>query len=138
MNSLIKSVLLVCSFSRYAKYKELKSQSKIDNSQTTLLSTTYEIKLTDTYSSSHPRQKTITLALIADLIIECSLPLSLVEHPSVRYYMSIVEPKYDKISRRTVTSKLTEMASITVQKIKEEMSKVEGVSVTLIFGATGR
>lgn len=114
---------------RYAKYKELQTLLQSDNLQPAI--TIFGIPGSNSYSNNHPRQKAITASIIADLIIDCNLPLSLVEHPSFRNFMSVVDPKYVNISRTTVTSMLAEMTTAMEAKIKEDMSKIDGVSVTV-------
>ena len=57
------------------------------------------------YHSSHPRQVQLSQAIVINLIIELGLPLSLVERESFINFMSLVEPKFTIISRRTLTLK---------------------------------
>lgn len=92
---------------------------------------TFGIPKSATYSSSHPRQKAITTSIIADLIVDCNLLVSLVEHPSFRNFMSVVEPKFVNISRTRVTSRLAEITRAMETNIKEDMSKREGISVAV-------
>ena len=70
------------------------------------------------YHQGHPRQKAITESIINDLIISCNLPLSLIEKPSFRNFMAVVDEKYCPVSRGTVTRQLSEQAADKEAKIK--------------------
>lgn len=129
MSQLVCNVVLVLdNYFRFAKYKELKSKTTPVN-QPAL--TSFGYSASDQYSYNHPRQKAITAAIINDLIIDCSMPLSLVEKPGFRNFMAAVDPKYVNFSRATVTSKITEMASVMENKIKEAMASANNLSVTV-------
>ncbi|CAB1457883.1 unnamed protein product [Pleuronectes platessa] len=58
------------------------------------------------YNCNHPQQKAITHSILSDLIINCNMPLSIVEHQSFHQFLSIVDNKYSPVSRRTITSKI--------------------------------
>lgn len=45
------------------------------------------------YGINHPRQLAINNSIIHDLIIKCSLPLSIVENNDFRHFLHVVEPK---------------------------------------------
>jgi hypothetical protein len=85
----------------------------------------------DQYSTNHPRQKAITSSIISDLIIDCSLPLSLVENPSFRRFMALVDPKYVNASRSTVTSHVSAIAEQLEKEIKDKLAEADYVSVTV-------
>ncbi|KAK0151187.1 putative AC9 transposase [Merluccius polli] len=83
------------------------------------------------YSQGHPRQKAITESIIQDLIISCNLPLSLIDKPSFKNFMSVVEERYCPVSRSTVTRRLSELALDKESKIKSKLEKTDNVSVTV-------
>ena len=56
-----------------------------------------------------------TQSIIHDLIISCNLPLSLINKPSFKNFMSVVEERYCPVSRSTVTRRLSELAADKVQ-----------------------
>lgn len=83
------------------------------------------------YSFGHPRQKAITNSIINYLIISCNLPLSFVDMPSFKNFMSVVDEKYCPVSRSTVTRPLSDLASDKESKIKSKLQKADTVSVTV-------
>ena len=62
------------------------------------------------YSMSHPQKKGITNAIQSDLIIDCNLPLSIVENKSFRHFLTVLERKYSPVCCRTLTSKTENLA----------------------------
>lgn len=48
---------------------------------------------------NHPTQKQIAQAIVDNLVIDCSFPLSVVEHASFKMFMKVVEPRFTPISR---------------------------------------
>ncbi|CAF1583158.1 unnamed protein product, partial [Didymodactylos carnosus] len=51
------------------------------------------------YSSNDPRQVKLTESMLKDLIIECGLPLSLVDQNSFKNFMQTVDPMFSLLSR---------------------------------------
>lgn len=82
------------------------------------------------YSQGHPRQKAITESIIQDLIISCNLPLSLIDKPSFKNFMSVVE-RYCQVSQSTVIRRLSELTANKESKIKSKLQKTDNVSVTV-------
>uniref|UniRef100_A0A3B5PR42 HAT C-terminal dimerisation domain-containing protein n=1 Tax=Xiphophorus maculatus TaxID=8083 RepID=A0A3B5PR42_XIPMA len=83
------------------------------------------------YSMNHPQQKAITNALLRDLIIGCNLPLSIVENKSFRHFLTVVDSKYSPICRRTMTSKIEDLAAEKHLMLKTQLSQTDHVSVTV-------
>uniref|UniRef100_A0A3Q3AAB9 HAT C-terminal dimerisation domain-containing protein n=1 Tax=Kryptolebias marmoratus TaxID=37003 RepID=A0A3Q3AAB9_KRYMA len=83
------------------------------------------------YSMNHPQQKAITNALLRDLIIGCNLPLSVVENKSFRHFLTVVDSKYSPICRRTMTSKIEDLAAEKHLMLKTQLSQTDHVSVTV-------
>jgi hypothetical protein len=83
------------------------------------------------YSSSHSQQKAITTALIQDLIIDSSMPLSVVESESFRHFLSVVDSRYSPPARSTVSSHLGCMAEDVRQQITDRLVHVRSVNLTL-------
>ncbi|CAL9706637.1 unnamed protein product [Knipowitschia caucasica] len=83
------------------------------------------------YSMSHPQQKAITNAILYDLIIDCNLPLSIVENKSFRHFLTVVDKKYSPVCRRTMTSKTESLAEERRSRLKTQLSNTEHVSVTV-------
>ena len=83
------------------------------------------------YSMSHPKQKAITNAIMSDLIIDCNLPLSIVENKSFRHFLTVLDSKYSPVCRRTLTSKTENLAEEKRLKLKTQLSNTDHVSVTV-------
>uniref|UniRef100_A0A8C7ME78 HAT C-terminal dimerisation domain-containing protein n=1 Tax=Oncorhynchus kisutch TaxID=8019 RepID=A0A8C7ME78_ONCKI len=83
------------------------------------------------YSMNHPQQKAINNAILSDLVIDCNLPLSIVENKSFRHFLSVVDSKYSPVCRRTLTSKGENLATERSSKLKTQLSKTDHVSVTV-------
>ncbi|XP_039863020.1 E3 SUMO-protein ligase ZBED1-like [Simochromis diagramma] len=58
------------------------------------------------FSPNSPRQQAITQSILQDLIVGCSLPLSIVENPHFRHFLNVLDSKYTPVSRTTLTEKL--------------------------------
>uniref|UniRef100_A0A8C8GQ27 HAT C-terminal dimerisation domain-containing protein n=1 Tax=Oncorhynchus tshawytscha TaxID=74940 RepID=A0A8C8GQ27_ONCTS len=83
------------------------------------------------YSMNHPQQKAINNAILSDLVIDCNLPLSVVENKSFRHFLSVVDSKYSPVCRRTLTSKVENLATERRSKLKTQLSNTDHVSVTV-------
>lgn len=83
------------------------------------------------YNCNHPQQRAITNSILSDLIVNCNMPLSFVEHQSFQHFLSIMDNKYSPVSRRTVMSKLDGLVADRQMKLKSELAKADNVSVTV-------
>ncbi|XP_061880880.1 zinc finger BED domain-containing protein 4-like [Entelurus aequoreus] len=83
------------------------------------------------YSMTHPQQKAITNAILSDLIIDCNLPLSIVENKSFRHFLTVLDSKYTPVCRRTLTSKTENLTEERRSKLKTQLSHTDHVSVTV-------
>uniref|UniRef100_A0A3Q1GY77 HAT C-terminal dimerisation domain-containing protein n=1 Tax=Acanthochromis polyacanthus TaxID=80966 RepID=A0A3Q1GY77_9TELE len=63
-----------------------------------------------------PRQQATTEAIVKDLIVGCSLPLSFVENGHFKHFLEIMDSKYTPVSRRTICEK---WIPVLVKKVKE-------------------
>lgn len=102
----------------------------LEDKQTSLTAFVSKTSDNDKYSSCHHRQRAITSAIVSDLIIDCSLPLRLVENPSFRHFLEVLN-KYSHVSRSTVTSTISDMATSMQEKIKIQLASATKVSVTV-------
>lgn len=59
-----------------------------------------------TYDSLHPKQKLVTDSLVQNVIICCGLPVSIVDNPNFKQFLSDIDSKYNPSCRRTVTNSL--------------------------------
>jgi hypothetical protein len=87
---------------------------------------------TSKYSSTDLRQIKLTESIIKDLIIECGLPVSLVDQDGFKNFMNTVDPMYSLLSRRQITrDKLPKLHDRMIMKLKTLCNNAEYVSVTL-------
>ena len=115
--------LQVCRIHQKKKATTGQGQSSIDSF--------FQGSAVQVYHQGPPRQKAITESIIQDLIISCNLPLSLIEQPSFKNFMAVVDEKYCPVSRATITRSLTERAAEKEAKIKAQLEKADTVSVTV-------
>lgn len=83
------------------------------------------------YTCNNPQQKAITNSILSDLIVNCNMPLSIIEHQSFHRFLSIMDSKYSPVSRRTITSKLDSLVSERQMKLKTQLAMADNVSVTV-------
>lgn len=121
-------LLLLCCICRYKKYCESKvSITLTDDNQASVSSF---LSIANKYSSNHSRQRAITAAITSDLIVQCNMPLSLVENPSFRHFMEVVDHKYSHVSRNSVASSIESMVLKMKDTIRSSLQPVPCVSVT--------
>lgn len=85
-----------------------------------------------TYSSGHPRQTAITNSIVMDLIVKCSMPLSIVDNNNFRQFLHVLDPKYTPVARSTITSsKLPQLVETAKERIKEKLEAASFVSITV-------
>lgn len=80
---------------------------------------------------NHAQQKAINNAILSDLVIDCNLPLSIVENKCLGHFLSVVDSKYSPVCRRTLTSKVENLATERRSKLKTQLSNTDYVSVTV-------
>lgn len=85
----------------------------------------------EVYSSNNPRQKVITNAILTDLVIGCSMPLSITENEHFRHFLSVADSKYQPVCRRTINLKLESIVAEKREKIKLLLTGAKHVSVTV-------
>ena len=113
---------------RHSEYRVKSSQSEESQKEVTAF---FGSAHSGRYSSSHLQQKAITAALIQDLIIDSSLPISMVEGEPFRHFMSVVDNRYNPPARSTVTSHLATMAEGVRQQLSDKLATVRSVNLTL-------
>ncbi|KAL7403893.1 hypothetical protein ABVT39_006519 [Epinephelus coioides] len=103
---------------RYLEYKAgPASLAMADTTQQTISSFAQRVHL---YTPNSSRQQAITQAILQDLVIGCSLPLSLVEDPNFRHFLSVMDCKYTPVSRTSLTEK---QIPYLVSKVKDDIIK---------------
>ena len=84
-----------------------------------------EVKAVEQFDATNPKQKAMTEAIIMNLIIGCSLPISIVENVHFREFLKIVEPSYQPIARSTIaTSKMMKVEAGIKRNIIQNLSEV--------------
>ncbi|CAF2680436.1 unnamed protein product [Rotaria sp. Silwood2] len=84
------------------------------------------------YSANNKRQQLLTNSLIRNLIINMSLPLSIVDNESFMNFMLDADPKYKMINRRDITrSFLPIMYKKCIKKLQDICNRSKYVSLTL-------
>ncbi|CAF1583799.1 unnamed protein product [Rotaria magnacalcarata] len=87
---------------------------------------------TSKYLSTDLRQVKLTESIVKDLIIECGLPISLVDQDGFNSFMATVDPMYSLLTRRQITrDKLPKLHDRMTMKLKALCNNAEYVSVTL-------
>ena len=83
-------------------------------------------------SSSNKRQQQLSNSIVLNLIVNMGLPLSIVDSPSFKNFITDVDPRYKFISRRDVTrSFLPVLQRKCMSKLKDICSKSKHVSLSL-------
>ena len=83
------------------------------------------------YSSSDPRQKKITDALVSFIATDL-LPLSLVESSSFRNLVGLLDPKYSVPSRKHFSQTLlTNKVSDVERRLKTQLQQAQSVCLTI-------
>jgi hypothetical protein len=87
----------------YSNYQKLHGPQSNSN-QSTLDG--HVILHCESYGAKHARQSRITSSLVSNLIVGCSLPLSIVENVHFRSFVAELDNKYTLPSRSHVASRL--------------------------------
>jgi len=95
------------------------------------VTSSFKANQTSKYPTSHSQQKAITKSVVEDLIVQCGLPLSIVEHPNFRHFFSVVGSSYTLPARTTITNCLTKEAEKVQKCIVDKLSTVKSISMTL-------
>ncbi|XP_047141090.1 uncharacterized protein LOC124816102 [Hydra vulgaris] len=102
------------------KHAEYVAQKHINFNCKQIIIDTFFTKQNSSYGSQHPDQIKITDFLVANLVVGCSLPLSLVENSNFRKFICDMNNKYVLPSRSHLTSQLIPEA---VKEKRELISK---------------
>ena len=85
----------------------------------------------ESYDRRHPRQSAITDSLIVDLIVGCSLPVSIVENSKFCHFLEVVDKKYVPPARATITSYLENKVESVRNDLKEELKETDSINTTV-------
>jgi hypothetical protein len=84
------------------------------------------------YDPASARQQLLSRSLVDNLIIDCCLPLSIVENESFRTFMHSLDPKFRPPSRSHMTMKmLPKLVTEKTEAVKELLNSAVYVSCTL-------
>lgn len=123
-----KPLIVFHSLYRNKEYIESKTRPANNNVITAFLPSQAQVAV---YGASHPHQRAITKAIISDLIINCAMPLSIVENVSFRHFLSVLDSKYQPVSRGTASSCISEMVQHQRGLIKANLEQKSWVSATV-------
>lgn len=88
----------------YKEYQATLTKAGLGHGQATL---TYVVSNAGTrYESTNLRQQTLTMPVVNKLIIQCALPISVVDHPSFLSCLADFDPKYLPPCRQTVANSI--------------------------------
>ena len=118
-------------FHRYEEYQKYKQQPVRDPSQPGIGQFSTHAQPLEVYSETHPKQRSMTISIINDLIVGCNLPLTIVENVKFRHFLFTADPKYKATNYRSVVKKLESSVTAIRTKIKEELAEAEHVSLTV-------
>jgi hypothetical protein len=91
------------------------------------------------YGSQNPRQKLLGELLVKNLIVGCSLPVSLVDNPHFRKFSADFDPKFTPPCRQTVTTSfIPQLVMEKRSKLEELLCSVSDVSLTTDEWTDGR
>lgn len=113
------------------RFEEYRTTKSIPSDPQQPLMTAFSTAKSTQYNAAHPQQKAITNSILADLVIGCNMPLSIVENRFFRHFLSVVDGKYYPVCRRTLTSKVDSIAEDKSMWLKTNLSKTDHVSVTV-------
>ena len=82
---------------RYSEYQAIKDTAPKKGEQLRLLQ--FGVAEGSKYGLEHHRQKRITRSIIEDLIIDCSIPISIVDKAAFQRFMCILDEKYRMMGR---------------------------------------
>ncbi|TRY58760.1 hypothetical protein DNTS_034590, partial [Danionella cerebrum] len=83
------------------------------------------------YDANSPRQQEIHNAIIKDLLIGCTLPLSIVGNEHFRHFLKVMDNKYTPIARKTITEKhIPLLVEHVKDSIKRKFETQSSVSIT--------
>jgi hypothetical protein len=119
-------------FIRYQEYLRWKVNSDDDASRKQCKLSSFVTVGDPVYSTRHPRQTAITNSIVSDLVVQCSLPLSLVENVHFRHFLRVMDPKYTPVARSTLSAKMIpHLVETTKARLSEQLENVSYVSITV-------
>jgi len=114
----------------YKDYNE--SKTLTDERQSSLSNFFFETSNAARYDPASARQKLLSRSLVDNLIIDCCLPLSIVDNESFRKFLHSLDPKFRPPSRSHMTMKmLPKLVTEKTEQVKELLNSAVYVSCTL-------
>ena len=108
------------------------------SSQSTLDSLVTSSSTRDKYQSSHPTQKAITDAILK-MVVKDVQPVQIVEHEGFKALISLLEPRYNMVSRKHLQTVLLPASFKKVQEaIKKLLSTTSTCNITLDIWSSRR
>lgn len=116
----------------YKAYEQERASlsSESDHGQTSLSSFLVST-VGNAYVSAHPRQKSLTNSLVSNLIVNCGLPVSIVDSPHFRAFVGELDPKFAVPCRQTVSNSiLPDLLKASREKLQRYLNTCTDVSLT--------
>jgi len=83
------------------------------------------------YGSANPQQKLLMSSLVMDVIVNCGMPISVVDNTYFRSFLKKMDPKFTPPCRQTVTNSLLPRLKLSMQsKLQEILDSSADVSLT--------
>jgi hypothetical protein len=79
---------------------------------------------TNKCKSAHGKQKAISKSIVEDLIVNCSMPISIVENAHFRHFLSVTDPQSTSIPRHTVSKMLDKLVQSGKDGLTNQLSAV--------------
>jgi hypothetical protein len=114
----------------YKDYEQKRNGNSVDSSQTSMSSfvDTSEGKY---YTSMHPRQKLLINSLVNNVIVNCGLPVSIVDNNYFRAFLADLDPKFAVPCHQTVSSSiLPALLKARQEKLQALLDSCEYLSLT--------
>lgn len=123
-----KSLLFLLPFDRYAEY-ERKRYAFADSTQAAIS----QFLQCRPQEANHPRQKAITHSIVADLVVGCSMPLSITENWHFRHFMSVADSRYQPVLPATGLKDIIQQNGFWKPLIPSVTNMASEKSLTLLF-----
>ena len=115
---------------KYKAYKDSKPKSNTQSQP--LINAFFKCSNQENYSNSHPRQRKLSMSIVENLIVGCSLPIRIVENKHFRTFMEDVDSKYSTPCRKTVTNNYLPLLLQQKQAaVNQQLSSATDVALTI-------
>ena len=86
---------------------------------------------TNSYGMAHAQQKASTKSIVEDLIVQCNMPISIVENKHFCKFLTTVDSRYVPISRSGAAAYIERMVDATRKSVQDQLELVKSVCITV-------